>query len=154
MDEHGNLLEPVHSHYSSVEMKGQLHTQLSRGESQELLVKLANIHIRTVVCIDALDELEPTTRLHLMSALKYLIDNSTNLIKIFVTSRNDTDILNELEMFPRIDVEPTDNNNDIIKFVRERIEFNIDHKLLLEGAVSEDLKKRIHDSICERSDGM
>ena len=148
------LLKPVVDIYLDRGRKGQLSSRLSLGESQELLVQLTNIYPQTTICIDALDEVETETRLLLLKALKNIIEKSKNLVKIFATTRMDTDILRQFETFPRIELQPDDNIGDINRFVETKLQSTIDDGLLLEGDVTDKLKVEIFDVLCRRSRGM
>ena len=81
------LLKPVVDIYLDRERKGQRSSRLSLAESEELLVKLTDIYPQTTICIDALDEVETKTRIHLLKALKNIIEKSKSLVKIFATTR-------------------------------------------------------------------
>ena len=152
--EYDKLLKPVVDIYLDRERKGQRSSRLSLGESEELLVKLMDIYPQTTICIDALDEVEAKTRIHLLKTLKNIIEKSKNLVKIFATTRMDPDILRQFEMFPRIELEPGDNMGDIIQFVKAKLQSTIDDGLLLDGDVPDDLKSEICDALCRRSRGM
>ena len=112
------LLKPVVDIYLDREEKGQVSSRLSFRESQELLVQLTDVYPQTTICIDALDEVETETRLRFLKALKNIIEQSKNLVKIFATTRMDIDILWQFEMFPRIELQPDDNIGDINLFVK------------------------------------
>ena len=148
------LLKPVVDIYQDREEKGQKSSHLSLGESQELLVQLTDIYPQTTICIDALDEVETGTRLILLKALKNVIGKSKNLVKIFATTRMDTDILRQFEMFPRIELEPDDNIGDISQFVKAKLQSTIDNGQLLEGDVPDELIVDISEVLCKRSSGM
>jgi len=66
----------------------------------------------------------------------------------------DTDILMQFEMFPRIELEPEDNVDDIIRFVEEKVQDMIEQKQLLHGNVPDALKDEICQVLRERSKGM
>ena len=140
--------------YLDREEKGQTSSSLSLGESQELLVQLADIYPQTNICIDALDEVKTETRPILLKALKNIVEKSKTLVKIFATTRMDPDILRQFETFPRIELEPDDNIGDINHFVETKLQSNIDDGLVLQGVVPEKLKVEICDVICKRSRGM
>ena len=152
--EKDKLLKPVVDIYLDREKEGQRSSHLSLEESQELLVQLTDIYPQTTICIDALDEVETETRLHLLKALKNIIEKSKNLVKIFATTRMETDILRQFQMFPRIELQPDDNIGDINRFVEMKIQSTIDDGLLLEGHVPAELKVEIYDVLCKRSKGM
>ena len=148
------LLKPVVDIYRDREQRGQRSSCLSLVESQELLVQLTDIYPQTTICIDALDEVETETRLLLLKALKNIVEKSKNPVKIFATTRMDIDILRQLEMFPRIELQPDDNISDINRFVETKLQSIIDDGLLLEGDVPDELKVEICDVLCKRSKGM
>jgi len=67
--------------------------------------------VRMTICFDALDEVDHNLRLGLLKALKHMIERSNTQVKISATTRMDTDILAQFEMFLRIELE-TDGNVD------------------------------------------
>jgi hypothetical protein len=150
----GKLLQPVVDVYQGREEKGQKASRLSLIESQELLVQLADIHPRTTICIDALDEVENSNRLKLLKSLKHLVNRAKNLVKIFATTRMDPDILLQFKMFPRIELQPDDNVGDINEFVKTSVQSAIEEEQLLHGVVPSDLEVEICETLCERSKGM
>ena len=152
--EEDKLLKPAVDIYLARERKGQKSSRLSLGESQELLVQLMDIYPQTTICIDALDEVETGTRHLLLKALKDVIEKSKNLVKIFATTRMDTDILQQFEMFPRIELQPDDNIDDIGRFVKTKLQSTISDGLLLHGDVPDKLKVEICNVLCERARGM
>jgi hypothetical protein len=123
-------------------------------ESEKLLIQLTDLYPQTTICIDALDEVETGSRIYLLKSLKNVMEGSKNLVKIFATTRMDTDILSQFEMFPRIELQPDDNVGDINQFVGTKVQSALDDRLLLDGDVSPGLKVEICDVLCERSKGM
>ncbi|KAI5821056.1 hypothetical protein BZA77DRAFT_272596 [Pyronema omphalodes] len=152
--EKSKLVTPIVDIYQDRKREGQIASQLSLSESQELLVQLTDIHPRTMICIDALDEVTADRRIHLLEALNYVIAKSRNLVKIFATARQDRDIVMQFEMFPRIELQPNDNVHDINQFVNTEVQRVIAGGRLLCGEVSADLKAEICQVLCERSKGM
>ncbi|KAF8535048.1 hypothetical protein BDD12DRAFT_754152, partial [Trichophaea hybrida] len=137
--------------YIDRKQQGQISSKLSLKESQELLIKVTNIYSQTTICLDALDEVQPDIRISLLEALKLVIETSKNLVKIFATSRNDPDILDEFSKFPRIDVQPEDHASDINRFIKSKVEHN---KILLRGKASDEVQRKICDVLGTRSRGM
>ena len=148
------LLGPVVDIYRDREEKGQTSSRLSLRESQELFIQLTDIYPQTTICVDALDEVEIDTRLLLLKTLINIIERSKNLVKIFATTRMDTDILRQFEKFPMIELQPDDNISDITQFVKTKVQRTIDDGRLLEGDVPDRLKVEICDVLCKRSRGM
>ena len=152
--EKNKLLKPVFDVYEDRKNTGQVSSRLRLGESQELLVQLADIYPQTTICIDALDEVETKSRLSLLKALKYIIEKSKTLVKVFATTRMDIDILLQFDKFPSIELQPDDNIDDISRFVKTKLQSTIDDRLLLGGQVPDKLKVEIYNALCKRSKGM
>ena len=148
------LLTPVLDVYNDREIHGQLSSRLTLKECQDLLVQLLAIYPQTTICIDALDEVDHKLRFGLMESLKRVVERSGALVKVFATTRMDPDILLQFVMFPRIELEPDDNVNDINRFVEEKVQGAIVRKQLLHGNVPNALKGEICQVLCARSKGM
>jgi hypothetical protein len=148
------LLTPVVDLYAVREKEGQKSSRLSLKEAQELLVQLTDIYPRTTICIDALDEVKDESRIHLLKSLKYVVERSKKLVKIFATTRMDLDIIRQFEMFPKIELQPDDNVSDINQFVENKVQSAIDDGLLLDGDVGSGFKAEICDVLCKRTKGM
>ncbi|KAF8422204.1 hypothetical protein EV426DRAFT_512093, partial [Tirmania nivea] len=121
--EDAGLLTHVVDIYKKREGKGQKSAQLSLAEARDLL------------------------------CLNHVIQTSKNVVKIFVTTRMDMDILNQFENFPRIELQPDDNVSDINKFVLAKVQSSIKDRLLLHGDVSNEVKKEIYNILCQRCKG-
>ena len=106
------------------------------------------------MCIDALDEIDHPIRIRLLEALKYIMEHSKSLVKVFATTRMDPDIVLQFEIFPTIVLQPDDNFEDIKHFVDTSVQKAIDDKLLLDDEVPLDLKNEICEVLHERSKGM
>lgn len=74
---------------------------LTLDETIQLLLEIFELNPVTIV-IDALDECNPSERYHLLSALDITFTDSGSLVKVFVSSRNDGDIVCRLENSPNI----------------------------------------------------
>jgi len=148
------ILKPVVDLYMDRKEEGQRTSRLTMQETQTLLVELTDMYPQTIICIDALDEVNSESRIILLKSLKSVIDKSKNLVKIFAASRNDPDIVLQFSIFPRIDVQPDDNASDIHKFIISRMKTVIADQRLLFGRVSNELASEICDTLCTRSTGM
>jgi len=148
------VLKLVADIYKDREQKGQRSSRLTLLETQGLLIETTDIYHQTFICIDALDEIDQGFRIQLLKSLKLVIEKSKNLVKIFATSRNDPDILNQFSMFPRIDVQSEDHANDIRKFINTTVERAVADGQLLHGNVSDQLQHEICDVLGFRSKGM
>ena len=66
--------------------------RLTVEECTSLIIELTKDHPATII-LDALDECEEITRHELLEALDSIISNSANVVKVFVSSRDDIDIV-------------------------------------------------------------
>jgi hypothetical protein len=134
--------------------EGQLSAPMSLAESGRLLIQLKDGYPRTTICMDALDEVEHTTRIDLLRCLNRVIKDPQNLVKIFATTRMDPDILFQFNIFPRIELQPDDNFHDINRFIQIKLDSAIMDGVLLHGDVSPELKVEILEDLCNRSKGV
>jgi hypothetical protein len=75
-------------------------------------------------------------------------------VKVFVSSRDDQDIVCQLNHSPDVFIHATNNCEDIENFVRFQVNQSIKDKTLLRGNVTEELKNRITSSLIEGAQGM
>ena len=106
------------------------------------------------IIIDALDECDSNRRHQLLMALDDIIQHSTSLVKVFISSRDDKDIVSRLEHSPNVFINASDNIEDIKHFVRLEVERSIEDRKLLSGEVSEDLKHLMMSTLIDQADGM
>ena len=85
------------------------------------LLTSADMYSRTTLVLDALDECERTLRASLVKAIEYLMSQSKQPIRVFISSRPDSDIRALFAALPSIEMQATDNQDDIELFVHEQI---------------------------------
>ena len=107
---------------------------------------------RAFICIDAVDELEPTVRQQLLNILKDFVTNNGNIC-LFLTARDhiESEVQKRFEVAQKYRVEISANKQDIQQYVRQQI--RKDHDLNPE-AIDTVLAKDIEDVIIENSEGM
>jgi hypothetical protein len=127
--------------------------KLTVTESVELIVALLESNPATII-IDALDECDPDRRPELLLAFDTIIQNSASVVKIFVASRDDHDILCRLDKSPDIFIQASDNGEDIDHFVRSQVDRSIVDKRLLSGEISIELRERIISVLIGKAQGM
>lgn len=116
---------------------------------QDELLESINGYSKTTFILDALDECEPESRWKLVSAMESLLSNSKNPLKIFIAGRPDAEIRGLCTSQPNIEIQATDNQGDIEKFVIEEI-----NKGGRQRWISSQLRDKIVKVILERSNGM
>ena len=148
------LLPPVVSKYRQ-EGEGFESTGISLEESLKLVIELSEIHGMTMIIVDALDECNPETRQSLLDAFEELMRESAGLVKIFVSSRDDQDIVCTLREYPSLNISSAKNQADIEHFVEQETKKLVDkRKLLRNSSAKEAMQKLIIDEVSRGADGM
>ena len=96
-------------------------SDLGFNDCREQILESIRLYSQTTLVLDALDECEPKSRGQLLEVIEYLISSSKNGLKIFISSRPDRDIRDRFLKTPNIEIKATDNEEDIQKYVREKI---------------------------------
>lgn len=128
-------------------------TPLSISECVAMILDILQ-DTSVTIFIDALDECNPSRRHELLQALRKIVSEASNVVKIFVSSRDHADIVNKLLDVPNIYIESTDNFEDIKNFITSRIDQAIDDQRLLNGAVSPVLRDQIIRVLSDKANGM
>jgi hypothetical protein len=124
---------------------------LSFQECLDLIIRLATQD--TMIVIDALDECDAQLRHTLLSGLTKIVKEVSG-IKLFVSSRDDKDIVLRLEDSPNLYITAERNAGDIHAFIQSELSQAIEEKRLLNGHPSEELVERITKTLTEKSQGM
>lgn len=124
--------------------------KLTIEESESLLFELIQAYPETTVVLDALDECDRNVRGQLIEIFNRLVSKSKRL-KVFISSRRDTDIKHQLERKANVGIEATDNKDDISKFVEDSI--NKD-QLRRRLPIPDELRADIIQTLLEKSEGM
>jgi hypothetical protein len=146
--------KPISDEYEKREEDGSSSRHLSFQECQKLIISLLDIYPQTIIAIDALDEIDRKSRKPFLETLSTIAQASRNLVKIFVSSRDDDDIVLELEAVPNLYINAVDNARDIESFIHREINSSIDRRILLRGEVDDQLKRQIISTLVEKADGM
>ncbi|KAF5253546.1 hypothetical protein FANTH_1617 [Fusarium anthophilum] len=95
-------------------------TTLDVSTCERLIRELIEGYSRTTIILDALDECDRNTREELMGVLGNLTNGSSKL-RVFVSSRPDEDILRHFKGTPTMEIQATDNEEDISSFVKDKL---------------------------------
>jgi hypothetical protein len=149
------LLHPVVNSYQRTEAEGFASGPLRVEESYALIIQLVEHYPLTTIIIDALDECDPETRADLIETLERVLQESTRLVKIFISSRDDQDIVCHLQGYPSLEIASYKNKDDIAAFVRAETNNLVQRRKLLKFSSSkEQLQKLIIDQVIEGANGM
>ena len=122
----------------------------TREEIVQCLIELCDLYPAVTFVIDALDEINPANRLEFLDGLLKVMDESQTLIKIFMSSRENMDIVTRLESVPNLRIGAKENTEDITKFVHQQLKM----ANLLNGRLSDSLYKKVQDTLIEGAQGM
>lgn len=127
------LRKEVVSVYEARKKSGFSSKSLAFQESLDLIISLANTYLQTNIVVDPLDECDPEKRKRFLHSLQTIISDSSSLVKIFVSSRDDSDIVLRLEVVPNLSIEAKDDGKDIQKFIQQEVTRCIKDKELSRG---------------------
>ncbi|KAK7940733.1 uncharacterized protein PG986_013120 [Apiospora aurea] len=146
------LLPPVVSQYQDAldDYIGFEDQSWTVDDCRRVLTELSNEYPAVTIVVDALDEVDGEDRQELMDALGELIQESTSLVKIFISSRDNADIALSLQGSPNVYIEADDNAIDIEAFIIDQLE----KAKLLRGKLPATLRKKISDTLLSGAKGM
>ncbi|PYH38721.1 ankyrin repeat domain-containing protein [Aspergillus neoniger CBS 115656] len=116
---------------------------------RELMSKYLNIYPRTTLVLDAFDECDPASRGDLLELFTDLLCNSTRPIKLFIASRPDGDVQQQVRSHPNIEIQATDNQQDIQAYINQEM-----LKLIKRDSAFCDLQDRIKSTLSAKSQGI
>lgn len=126
-------------------------------ETTEVLLEILQVDPFYVV-IDALDECNPNERFNLIESLKTIIDESANVVKVFVSSRRDYDIVSQLEESPCISIQPCHISKDIKDYVKKELSEAMEKKRIVKERLKlgekKEMEQKITQALIEGSQGM
>ncbi|KAK1837982.1 ankyrin repeat protein, partial [Colletotrichum chrysophilum] len=115
-----SVLEPAVAMFTQRDETAFASGPLQVDETKGLILRLLEKYkdATVTIVIDALDECNPATRDILLDTLEYLLNASACLLKVFVSSRDDQDIVYNLRKYPNLTLSSDCNTTDIELFVR------------------------------------
>lgn len=113
------ILDPIKKKYEEAldGFEGFEDQSWTTEESTEILIELTKIYPSITFILDALDEVDVQDRRKLMTAFDRIVNESTNLVKFFVSSRDSLDIVLRFIGSPNVYIDASDNSDDIRSFV-------------------------------------
>ncbi|MCJ1248784.1 hypothetical protein MMC30_006003 [Trapelia coarctata] len=149
------LLDPVVAKYQEKEDQAFASGPLDIDESCALIIQLTEQYPIITLIVDALDECDPGKRAQLLKSLEKILRESSGLVKIFLSSRDDQDIVCRLQDYPNLEIASDKNRDDIKKFVEAEVQELVkEKKLLRHSSAKEELIELIIDKVIEGATGM
>lgn len=139
--------------YEDVRGKAFQTRRLALDEIVELILALTAENPATLI-IDALDKCDPLRRHELLTALDEIVQRSASVVNVFVSSRDDSDIVCRLDESPNLYINAQDNSQDIKNFILLAVENAILHRRLLNGRVSLQMRRSIVETLENGAQGM
>lgn len=153
----GPLLEETASLYQKKEAEAFASKCPNFRESTDLIRKLLE-HFKDAtmtIVLDALDECNQASRRQLLVWLGDLLEASPCLLKVFVSSRDDHDIVLKLDSYPNLELSSDRNAADIRLFVEQETHRLVNDGSLLYGSTKKDeLRDKIICELTSRAHGM
>jgi hypothetical protein len=144
------LLQPSIDIYNKEEDEGFVSGQPQLDQILKLIMQLIELYPQTTIILDALDECNHVTRLDLLRALEHLLQHSCSLVKIFVSSRNDQDIVMHLNGYLNLEINSHRNKYDIARFVNSEVERLVENgRLLRNSKFKDEMKEMITHKVTE-----
>ena len=148
------ILSPVIEKYRS-QGEGFSSNGLDLDDSRDLIVRLIEDYSMTTIVVDALDECDPLMRQSLLDVFEHILKESSGLVKIFVSSRNDQDIVWTLRDYPNMDISSDKNTADIKAYVKtETMKLVNKGQLLRNSRAKDKMAASIVEQISDGADGM
>lgn len=149
------LLQPAVDMYRMHEEEAFAAESLRLHQSRSLILELAGHYPVITIVIDAMDECNPDKRKSFLHAMEFILRESPTLIKIFVSSRNDQDIVFKLQGYPNLELSSDRNSEDIAMFVESEAKRLIEEGAMLRFSTKqEDLRVKIVTQVTSSADGM
>lgn len=149
------LMRPTVNLFKEKEEEGFASGPLQMDESLNLVLQLIAQYPLATIVIDAIDECNPQKRHELLKALEQILRNSSSLVKIFVSSRDDQDIVLRLQQYPNLEIDSQRNGDDIARFVKDQTQQLVEEGKLLQYSSSvADMKQLVVDEVIKGATGM
>ncbi len=149
------ILPPSLSLYHRKEVTGFASGNVSIAESTRLIIDLTAYYAVSIIIVDALDECNPKSRHELLDALEDILQQSSGLVKVFVSSREEGDLVCELRDYPSLRISSDRNSQDIELFIRtETTKLVKSGRLLRNSHAKDEMRDMIMTKLLMGANGM
>ncbi|KAK0378340.1 hypothetical protein CLIM01_04306 [Colletotrichum limetticola] len=94
---------------------------LEISECERFVRDLVNTYPRSILILDALDECEQRSRTQIVGFFRALVRDSDRPVKVFISSRPETDIMELMKMSSSIQISTSDSQGDIEKYINLKL---------------------------------
>ena len=154
MTDGGDVLAPAQDFFTKRKQRGFTSVPPNLEECTNLIIALSGAYPVTNIIIDALDECNQASRLILLESLEKIVVSSPSLIKVFISSREDYDIVLHLNHCPNLEIAASRNEADVESFIEKVVDESVSKKQLLSGKPPSDLVKLIKEVLRQQAGAM
>jgi hypothetical protein len=141
--------------YAEEEDQGGASSSLDVADSCDLISQVLGLYPTVFIIIDALDECSGEARMDLLEFIKNTLEDSLTLAKFFISSREDEDIVHQLNSFPNVEISSVKNQADIQAFVEDETKKLVKRGALLRNSLrKEELQAEIINKTSTDATGM
>ena len=137
---HERVLQEYKGRQEVAKVDGFEVTRLQAAECVKLILDTTAANPATIV-LDAVDEIQSSSRHVLLSALIQIVQDSLSVVKVFVTSRADSNIYALLSGAVAVRIQNEHTRKDMDEFVHQEISSAIQNRRMLNGVISDHLKR-------------
>jgi len=151
------IVEQVHLEFKRREARGKVGMgtmdKLEPHECTHWIAELLQTDEVTII-IDAIDEIDVADRHLLLNELLVLRDDPARVVKMLLSSRDDTNISQWLEGAKELRLQASLTQADMQHFVVHCVSTAINNKHLLDGKEDLPLQSKLESYLLDRADGM
>ena len=139
---HERVLREFEHRQAEAKVDGFETRRLQASECVRIILDTTAANPATIV-LDAVDEIESSSRHILLSAVTQIAQDSLDIVKIFVTSRDDSNVHALLPDALAVRIQKEHVNQDMDGFVHREVFLAIQNRRMLNGVVSDSLKQAL-----------
>ncbi|CAM1510988.1 Fc.00g085010.m01.CDS01 [Cosmosporella sp. VM-42] len=145
---HSAIVNDYERREAEAKIEGFDVARLSLQDCIRMILSITGSDPVTIV-IDAIDEVQPKSRYELVESLQQIVRDSASVVKIFVTSRDDDQVLSLLTNASALRIEAENNRQDMEGFVHDQVALAVNNRRLLTGNISSQLKADLSKALIE-----
>jgi hypothetical protein len=145
---------PVRQHVEKIQREKFPDRDWTAEECSLLITKLMDTYPVVTMVIDALDECELIERATLLDFIAGMIKDSAKLVKVFITSRDDLDIVASMIDSSDLKIRADLNAPDIGCFIDEKMAELEKYRTRLYGSMSSFLRETVSSTLKSGAHGM
>lgn len=139
---HESVLREFEHRQAEAKVNGFELGRLQASECIRMILDTTAANPATII-LDAVDEIESNSRHVLLSAFNQIAQDSLNIVKVFVTSRDDSNIRALLPDALAVRIQKGHVSRDMDDFVHREVSLAIQNRRMLNGVVSDSLRQAL-----------